>query len=111
MKELTCAKCGKVSYSLIGKRCRECNRKHMREKKDRRFARKAKRILECFRCGHSWTTKMPGKETPKVCPKCYSAWWDLPRKPDRKITYSRGPDKKLMDSYPTRQQYFREKYG
>ena len=32
----------------------------------------------CCRCKHSWqTVKM---ERPRICPKCKSAYWDVPRK-------------------------------
>lgn len=33
---------------------------------------------KCERCGHEWIPK--GKETPKVCPKCKSPYWNVPRK-------------------------------
>ena len=30
----------------------------------------------CLRCGHQWT----GQEHPVTCPKCRSAYWNIPRK-------------------------------
>jgi len=33
--------------------------------------------LECKRCEHTW---YPRKEEVRICPKCKSAYWDLPRK-------------------------------
>ena len=32
----------------------------------------------CERCGHEWAPK--GDDSPKVCPKCKSPYWDTPRK-------------------------------
>jgi len=32
----------------------------------------------CERCEHEWITR--SKETPKVCPKCKSPYWNNPRK-------------------------------
>lgn len=32
----------------------------------------------CMRCGHEWRTKHPGV-WPKVCSKCRSGYWDVPR--------------------------------
>jgi len=42
----------------------------------------AKVMLEgykCERCGHEWVPREKS-ETPKVCPKCKSPYWDRPRK-------------------------------
>ena len=41
--------------------------------------------FKCERCGHTWAPRqaLDSKEPvpiPKVCPKCKSAWWDVPRK-------------------------------
>ena len=37
---------------------------------------------ECLRCGHKW---LPRKiERPRLCPKCHSAYWDVPRKEKKK---------------------------
>ena len=33
---------------------------------------------KCERCGHKWVPR--GKEEPRVCPKCKSAYWDKPKK-------------------------------
>jgi len=33
---------------------------------------------KCERCGHKWITRK--KEMPKVCPKCKSPYWDVPKK-------------------------------
>jgi predicted Zn-ribbon and HTH transcriptional regulator len=34
--------------------------------------------FSCERCGHKWIPKK--KDHPHVCPKCKSAYWDIPRK-------------------------------
>jgi hypothetical protein len=34
-------------------------------------------ILRCVKCNHEWASK---NNKPKVCPKCKSAYWDLPIK-------------------------------
>ena len=34
--------------------------------------------FKCLRCGHEWVPR--AGETPRVCPKCKSAWWDTPKK-------------------------------
>jgi predicted Zn-ribbon and HTH transcriptional regulator len=31
----------------------------------------------CERCGHEWLPR--SKDTPRVCPKCKSPYWDKPR--------------------------------
>ena len=41
--------------------------------------------FRCERCGHIWAPRQALDSTdplqrPKVCPKCKSAWWDVPRK-------------------------------
>jgi len=33
----------------------------------------------CERCGHKWTPRNKN-DTPKVCPKCKTPYWDTPRK-------------------------------
>jgi len=33
----------------------------------------------CFRCNHKWVPRHI-KESPIVCPKCKSPYWDRPRK-------------------------------
>lgn len=42
----------------------------------------------CERCGHEWVarssrnatpTKRSKPTTPRICPKCKSAWWDTPK--------------------------------
>ena len=33
--------------------------------------------LKCQRCGGEW---IPRKDDVRQCPKCKSAYWDLPRK-------------------------------
>lgn len=45
----------------------------------------------CLRCEHEWVPrgvgqldpKNPPKEEPRVCPKCKSPYWNIPRKTDR----------------------------
>lgn len=34
--------------------------------------------FSCERCGYKWVPKK--KSHPRVCPKCKSAWWDVPKK-------------------------------
>lgn len=34
--------------------------------------------FKCERCGHEWIPR--DKEHPRVCPKCKSPYWDIPRK-------------------------------
>jgi phage FluMu protein Com len=41
--------------------------------KEKRF--KAQR---CNRCNHKWLSK--GEEEPRVCPRCKSVYWNVPRK-------------------------------
>ena len=36
----------------------------------------------CERCGHKWLPKEETKDKPKVCPKCNSPYWDMPRRLD-----------------------------
>ena len=38
------------------------------------------RIVTCLRCGHRWATK----GQPRVCPRCQSAYYDVPRKDKKK---------------------------
>jgi predicted Zn-ribbon and HTH transcriptional regulator len=37
---------------------------------------------KCERCGHEWVPRAKD-ETPKVCPKCKSPYWDRPRKEEK----------------------------
>jgi len=30
----------------------------------------------CEKCGHKWIPR--NEERPRVCPRCKSAWWDIP---------------------------------
>jgi rubrerythrin len=32
----------------------------------------------CERCGHKWVAR--NKQTPRVCPKCKSPYWNIARK-------------------------------
>jgi predicted Zn-ribbon and HTH transcriptional regulator len=43
------------------------------------MAKKTVKMLECAceRCGHSWTSRI---KEPILCPKCKSAYWDIPKK-------------------------------
>jgi NADH pyrophosphatase NudC (nudix superfamily) len=34
--------------------------------------------FQCERCGHKWVPRED--ETPRVCPKCKSPYWDRPRR-------------------------------
>lgn len=34
---------------------------------------------QCERCGHKWVPRKSDNE-PRVCPKCKSAWWNVPKK-------------------------------
>ena len=36
--------------------------------------------LKCKRCGHEWT---PRQTDVRICPKCKSALWDVPKKGGR----------------------------
>ncbi|PIV67765.1 MAG: hypothetical protein COS08_08505 [Euryarchaeota archaeon CG01_land_8_20_14_3_00_38_12] len=36
----------------------------------------------CERCGHQWAPKKIGNN-PRVCPKCKSPYWDVPKKVKR----------------------------
>jgi len=36
----------------------------------------------CERCKHSWVARK--KEEPRVCPKCKSPYWNVPRKLNKK---------------------------
>lgn len=38
---------------------------------------KKKTMRECLRCLWKWLDS--GKGKPKVCPKCHSPYWDVPR--------------------------------
>ena len=38
---------------------------------------------QCERCKHEWFPREK-QERPRVCPKCKSAYWDAPRKLQRK---------------------------
>ena len=33
---------------------------------------------KCERCGHVWVKR--GRVEPKVCPKCKSPYWNIPKK-------------------------------
>lgn len=35
------------------------------------------KYLNCLKCGHKWT---PRTSDVRICPKCKSAYWDLPKK-------------------------------
>ena len=38
---------------------------------------------KCERCGHIWAPRVEREEKPRVCPKCKSPYWDIPRRPLR----------------------------
>jgi Zn finger protein HypA/HybF involved in hydrogenase expression len=35
--------------------------------------------FKCERCNHEWIPKKKAQE-PRVCPKCKSAYWNVPRR-------------------------------
>lgn len=35
---------------------------------------------KCERCGHVWVPRSTTDDTPTICPKCKSPYWDKPRK-------------------------------
>jgi predicted Zn-ribbon and HTH transcriptional regulator len=37
---------------------------------------------KCERCGHTWVSSAKIKETPTICPKCKSPYWNKLRKVD-----------------------------
>jgi len=37
--------------------------------------------LKCERCGHQW---VPTQPEIRICPKCKSPYWDVPRKSEKK---------------------------
>lgn len=37
---------------------------------------------KCERCGHTWIPRATTEDTPTICPKCKSPYWDKPRKAD-----------------------------
>lgn len=42
-------------------------------------------LLGCrCRCGHEWLPRET-TETPRVCPKCKSPYWDKPKQFERKV--------------------------
>lgn len=42
------------------------------------IGQKEVRLYTCLRCGHKWANRKA--RTPKVCPRCKSYDWDLPKK-------------------------------
>ena len=36
----------------------------------------------CERCQHHWAPRRNSTQEPKVCPKCKSPYWNIPRKVD-----------------------------
>ena len=36
------------------------------------------KLSKCLRCNHTWYQRTPAK--PRICPKCKSAYWNVPRK-------------------------------
>jgi len=42
----------------------------------------------CERCGHEWVPRE--KQEPRVCPKCKSPYWNVPRQ-DRKTESKPSP--------------------
>ncbi len=50
--------------------------------------------FQCERCGHVWVPRED--ETPKVCPKCKSPYWDRPRKIQGKKTEMSFKEKRRL---------------
>ncbi len=46
----------------------------------------------CERCGHEWLPKKDDEKEPKVCPKCKSPYWNIPKK-QTAMTYEEFRDK------------------
>jgi hypothetical protein len=36
--------------------------------------------FRCDRCGHEWIPRGGSEEEPRLCPKCHSAYWNVPKK-------------------------------
>lgn len=49
---------------------------------------------ECYRCKHRWVPR--DEETPRVCPKCKSPYWDIPRG-------TKGNDLRKISTKPSKQ--------
>jgi transposase-like protein len=44
-----------------------------------------KKGYRCPRCNHEWEPKGKYRKIrPPVCPSCHSAWWDKPKRAERK---------------------------
>ena len=39
---------------------------------------------KCERCGHEWISKSKKRKVPILCPKCKSAYWNIPKKQQEK---------------------------
>ncbi len=37
--------------------------------------------FRCERCGHEWVKR--GEDDPRVCPKCKSPYWDIPKRVEK----------------------------
>ena len=44
---------------------------------------------ECTRCGHVWVSRDGAK--PRVCPRCKSALWDIPRSTEKSEPKTKKP--------------------
>ena len=97
-----CRVCGKISNALFSRICDKCSAEK----------RTAERKTSCIGCG----TKPPILIA-KRCRACNAKHMaqrpkNNVQKKQRPIQRLYGwPDKKLMDTYPTRARYFKEKYG
>ncbi len=47
---------------------------------------------KCERCGHEWIPNDAEKE-PKVCPKCKSPYWNIPKKETTAMSYEQFRDR------------------
>jgi predicted Zn-ribbon and HTH transcriptional regulator len=37
----------------------------------------------CERCGHEWVKRSKHTRPPLVCPKCKTAYWNIPKKEEK----------------------------
>lgn len=49
--------------------------------------------FKCDRCNHEWIPRGESETEPRVCPKCKSPYWNIPRKQPSMLTYEDFRDK------------------